>query len=86
MWQRSSLLGTFSDTIYGIVGSVIFGLAHGFVSPGLFILVGAVLYDRCGSRIINYYRGLTNILPLFAFLFLLFVFGNMGGYLLLVIL
>lgn len=76
--MASSLLGTFSDTIYGIVGSVIFGLAHGFVSPGLFILVGAVLYDRCGSRIINYYRGLTNILPLFAFLFLLFVFGNMG--------
>lgn len=76
--MASSLLGTFSDTLYGIVGSVIFGLAHGFVSPGLFILVGAILYDRCGSRIINYYRGLTNILPFFAFLFLLFVFGNMG--------
>jgi NADH-ubiquinone oxidoreductase chain 4 len=76
--MASSLLGTFSDTLYGLVGSVIFGLAHGFVSPGLFILVGAVLYDRCGSRIINYYRGLTNILPFFAFLFLLFVFGNMG--------
>jgi NADH-ubiquinone oxidoreductase chain 4 len=76
--MASSLLGTFSDTLYGLVGSVVFGLAHGFVSPGLFILVGAVLYDRCGSRIINYYKGLTNILPFFAFLFLLFVFGNMG--------
>ena len=76
--MASSLLGTFSDTLYGLVGSIIFGLAHGFVSPGLFILVGAILYDRCGSRIINYYRGLTNILPFFAFLFLLFVFGNMG--------
>jgi NADH-ubiquinone oxidoreductase chain 4 len=76
--MASSLLGTFSDTLYGLVGSVVFGLAHGFVSPGLFILVGAILYDRCGSRIINYYRGLTNILPFFAFLFLLFVFGNMG--------
>jgi NADH-ubiquinone oxidoreductase chain 4 len=76
--MASSLLGTFSDTLYGLVGSVIFGLAHGFVSPGLFILVGAILYDRCGSRVINYYRGLTNILPFFAFLFLLFVFGNMG--------
>jgi NADH-ubiquinone oxidoreductase chain 4 len=76
--MASSLLGTFSDTLYGLVGSIVFGLAHGFVSPGLFILVGAILYDRCGSRIINYYRGLTNILPFFAFLFLLFVFGNMG--------
>jgi NADH-ubiquinone oxidoreductase chain 4 len=76
--MASSLLGTFSDTLYGIVGSIIFGLAHGFVSPGLFIIVGAILYDRCGSRIINYYRGLSNLLPFFALLFLLFVFGNMG--------
>ncbi len=76
--MASSLLGTFSDTLYGLVGSIIFGLAHGFVSPGLFIIVGAILYDRCGSRIINYYRGLSNLLPFFALLFLLFVFGNMG--------
>jgi len=74
----SSLLGTFSNTLYGIVGSVIFGLAHGFVSPALFIIVGAILYDRFGSRVINYYKGLTNILPFFALIFLLFVFGNMG--------
>src|SRR5204863_8072 len=70
--------GAFSNTIYGIVGSVLFGLAHGFVSPALFILVGAVLYDRCGSRIINYYRGLTNITPLFSLLFIIFLFSNMG--------
>jgi NADH-ubiquinone oxidoreductase chain 4 len=76
--MAASLLGTFSDTIYGLIGSVIFGLAHGFVSPGLFIIVGAVLYDRCGSRIINYYRGLSSLLPFFAFLFLILVFGNMG--------
>ena len=76
--MASSLLGTFSDTLYGLVGSVIFGLAHGFVSPGLFIVVGAVLYDRCGSRIINYYRGLNTLLPLLALLFLILVFGNMS--------
>jgi len=76
--MASSLLGTFSDTLYGLVGSVVFGLAHGFVSPGLFIIVGAVLYDRCGSRIINYYRGLNTLLPFLALLFLLLIFGNMG--------
>jgi NADH-ubiquinone oxidoreductase chain 4 len=76
--MASSLLGAFSDTLYGLVGSVIFGLAHGFVSPGLFIVVGAILYDRCGSRIINYYRGLSSLLPLLALLFLILVFGNMG--------
>lgn len=76
--MASSLLGTFSDTLYGLIGSIIFGLAHGFVSPGLFIVVGAVLYDRCGSRIINYYRGLNGLLPFLGLLFLILVFGNMG--------
>jgi NADH-ubiquinone oxidoreductase chain 4 len=76
--MASSLLGTFSDTLYGLIGSVIFGLAHGFVSPGLFIIVGAVLYDRCGSRILNYYRGLNLLMPVSGLLFLLLVFGNMG--------
>ena len=76
--MASSLLGTFSDTLYGLVGSIVFGLAHGFVSPGLFIVVGAVLYDRCGSRIINYYRGLNGLLPFLSLLFLILVFGNMG--------
>ena len=76
--MASTLLGAFSDTLYGMIGSFIFGLAHGFVSPGLFILVGAVLYDRCGSRIVNYYKGLSNLLPFFALLFLIMVFGNMG--------
>jgi NADH-ubiquinone oxidoreductase chain 4 len=76
--MASSLLGTFSNTLYGLIGSVIFGLAHGFVSPGLFIVVGAILYDRCGSRIINYYKGLSNLLPFLALIFLILIFGNMG--------
>src|ERR1700740_1077714 len=76
--MASTLLGAFSDTLYGIIGSFIFGLAHGFVSPGLFILIGAVLYDRSGSRIINYYKGLTCLLPFFALFLLIMVFGNMG--------
>jgi NADH-ubiquinone oxidoreductase chain 4 len=74
----SSTLGAFSDTSYGIIGSILFGLAHGFVSPALFIIVGLILYDRCGSRIINYYKGLTIITPLLSLLFLIFLFGNMG--------
>jgi len=76
--MASTLLGTFSNTLYGLLGSIIFGLAHGFVSPGLFIIVGAVLYDRCGTRIMNYYKGLTNIMPLSSLIFLILIFGNMG--------
>ena len=76
--MASTLLGTFSNTLYGLLGSIIFGLAHGFVSPGLFIIVGAVLYDRCGTRIMNYYKGLTNIMPFTSLIFLILIFGNMG--------
>jgi len=74
----STLIGAFSNELPGVFGSILFGLAHGVVSPGLFILVGAVLYDRSGSRNIIYYRGLTLLLPIFAVCFLLLVFGNMG--------
>ena len=76
--MASTLLGTFSNTLYGLIGSIIFGLAHGLVSPGLFIVIGAVIYDRCGSRVINYYKGLNLILPFLSLIFLLLIFGNMG--------
>jgi NADH-ubiquinone oxidoreductase chain 4 len=76
--MASSLLGTFSDTLYGLIGSVIFGLSHGLVSPALFLVVGAILYDRCGSRIINYYRGLSGLIPFTTVLFLILAFANMG--------
>jgi NADH-ubiquinone oxidoreductase chain 4 len=72
------LMGAFSNTLQGIIGSIIFGLAHGFVSPALFICCGAILYDRCGTRTINYYRGLIMYLPLFSFFFFLFILANMG--------
>jgi len=76
--MASSLFGTFSNTLCGLIGSIIFGIAHGFVSPALFFLVGAVLYDRFGTRIINYFKGLSGPNPLFALFFLLFSFANMG--------
>ena len=39
------LLSAFSNTIQGIEGAIALGLAHGFVSSGLFICVGGILYD-----------------------------------------
>jgi len=72
------LLAAFSNTISGIEGSILLGLAHGYVSPALFICVGGVLYDRTHSRLITYYRGLTQIIPLFSLLFFILCLGNMG--------
>ena len=72
------LLGVFSNTIQGIEGGIILGLAHGFVSSGLFICAGGILYDRSSTRLITYYRGIAQVMPLFSILFFILCLGNCG--------
>ena len=73
------LIGVFSNTIQGLEGSIILGLSHGFVSSGLFICAGGVLYDRTGTRSIFFYRGVAQLMPIFAILFFLLALGNCGA-------
>lgn len=73
------LIGVFSNTIQGLEGSIILGLSHGFVSSGLFICAGGVLYDRAGTRSIFFYRGVAQLMPIFAILFFLLALGNCGA-------
>ncbi|RYE15044.1 MAG: NADH-quinone oxidoreductase subunit M [Rickettsiales bacterium] len=70
------LLGLSSNTIQGIEGAILLGIAHAFVSPALFILLGGVLYDRYHTRTIRYYRGMTAYMPLFSLFFFLFTIFN----------
>jgi NADH-ubiquinone oxidoreductase chain 4 len=72
------LIGVFSNTIQGIEGGIVLGLAHGFVSSGLFICAGGVLYDRSSTRLITFYRGITQVMPLFSVLFFILCLGNAG--------
>lgn len=72
------LLGVFSNTIQGIEGGIILGLAHGFVSSGLFICAGGVLYDRSSTRLISLYRGIAQVMPVFSILFFILCLGNAG--------
>jgi len=72
------VLGLFSNTIQGIEGGILLALAHGFVSPALFICVGGIIYDRTGTRIINYIRGLVTYMPVFTILFFVFTIANTG--------
>jgi len=72
------LLGVFSNTLQGIEGGITLGLAHGFVSSGLFICAGGVLYDRSSTRLITYYRGIAQIMPIFSILFFILCLGNCG--------
>ncbi len=72
------LIGVFSNTIQGIEGGITLGLAHGFVSSGLFICVGGVLYDRSSTRLITYYRGMAQLMPLFSIVLFILCLGNCG--------
>ena len=72
------LIGVFSNTVQGIEGGITLGLAHGFVSSGLFICAGGVLYDRSSTRLITFYRGIAQIMPLYSILFFILSLGNCG--------
>jgi NADH-ubiquinone oxidoreductase chain 4 len=72
------LIGVFSNTIQGIEGGIALGLAHGFVSSGLFICAGGVLYDKSGTRLITFYRGMAQLMPIFSILFFILCLGNCG--------
>lgn len=50
-------------------------LAHGFVSAALFFLVGG-LYDRFHTKLVTYYGGLAQLMPLFSIYFFLFTLAN----------
>jgi len=69
------LLGLFSQSIEGLMGSMYIMLSHGFISSALFTTIG-MLYDRHHSRILYYYRGLTNVMPLFAVFFFILNLAN----------
>jgi NADH-ubiquinone oxidoreductase chain 4 len=72
------LIGVFSNTLQGLEGSIVLGLAHGFVSSGLFICAGGVLYDRTGTRSIYFYRGMAQLMPILSILFFILTLGNCG--------
>jgi proton-translocating NADH-quinone oxidoreductase chain M len=70
-------IGLFSINVQGIVGSIIIMLSHGFVSSGLFLCIG-IIYERHHTRLIKYYTGLVQMVPLFCIIFLFFSMANLG--------
>ena len=52
-------------------------IGHGVVSAGLFFIVG-ILYDRYKTKLIQYYSGLVQCMPIFTSIFLLFTLGNIS--------
>ena len=70
-------MGIFSGNAVGEQGAIYQMLSHGIISGALFLCVG-VVYDRMHTREIAFYGGLTNRMPWYAAVFLLFTMGNVG--------
>lgn len=70
-------IGIFSANVYSIEGSIIIMISHGFISSALFLCIG-VLYERHHTRLLKYYSGLSQVMPLFSFLFCFFSLANLG--------
>lgn len=70
-------LGLFTLNTQGIEGAMIQMLSHGVVSGALFLIVG-VVYDRLHSREIARYGGLVNIMPKYAFVFMVMTMASVG--------
>ncbi len=70
-------IGIFSFNLFGVEGSLIIMLSHGFVSSGLFLCIG-VLYERHHTRLIKYYSGIGQVMPIFSSFFLFFSISNLA--------
>jgi NADH-quinone oxidoreductase subunit M len=70
-------MGIFSGNVQGEQGAIFQMLSHGVISGALFLCVG-VVYDRMHTREIAFYGGLTERMPWYAAVFLLFTMGNVG--------
>lgn len=71
------VLGIFSFNTLGLIGSIFQSLSHGFVSSALFFLIGT-LYDRYHSRIVHYFGGIVQLMPVFTSFFIFFTMANIG--------
>ena len=69
--------GLFAFNRQGIEGAMLVMLSHGLVSGALFLCVG-VIYDRLHTREIDRYGALSNNMPGYALLFMLFTMASVG--------
>lgn len=72
-----SILGLFVLNIYSVVGSIFLMIGHGIISAALFFLIG-IIYDRFKTRLVKYYSGIVQIMPLFSMFFFIFILGNIS--------
>lgn len=72
-----SLVGFFCQNLLGLAGSFYMMLGHAITSSALFFGIG-VLYDRFKTRLVFYYGGMVNFMPVFAATYFFFILSNFG--------
>nr|YP_010381613.1 NADH dehydrogenase subunit 4 [Symplanella nigricans]UDL71988.1 NADH dehydrogenase subunit 4 [Symplanella nigricans] len=72
-----AIVGLFTMSNTGVLGSLVLMIGHGFVSSGLFYLVG-IVYSRFMSRSLFILSGLISIFPSLSFFWFMFCVMNMS--------
>jgi proton-translocating NADH-quinone oxidoreductase chain M len=70
-------LAIFSQSEFSAYSSSFMMIAHGLISPALFLIVG-ILYDRAHTKFILYFSGLGASMPIGSTLFFFFTLGNLA--------
>src|SRR5205807_4410009 len=70
-------LGIFAMNPNGLSGSLVQQINHGISTGALFLIVG-IVYERRHTREISEYGGLSNIMPIFAAIFLVMTMSSIG--------
>jgi proton-translocating NADH-quinone oxidoreductase chain M len=70
-------MAIFSMSEFSVYSSTFMMIAHGLVSPGLFLLVG-LLYERSHTKFLLYFTGLGSHMPVFAICFFLLTCANLS--------
>lgn len=70
-------LAIFSQSEFSAYSATYMMIAHGLVSPALFLLVG-LLYERTHTKFLLYLSGLGSHMPMMSLYFLLFTLANLS--------
>jgi proton-translocating NADH-quinone oxidoreductase chain M len=70
-------MAIFAQSEFSSYSATFLMIAHGLVSPGLFLIVG-ILYDRAHTKFLVYFSGIGASMPIASTLFFLFTLGNLA--------
>jgi len=72
-----AMLGMFALNPVGVTGSIMQQINHGISTGALFLIVG-IVYERRHTREISEYGGLSKVMPVYAFVFMVMTMSSIG--------